>query len=319
MTRTGLVLGGGGVAGASFQIAALMALEMACGWEADEADVVVGTSAGAYVAALLRAGRLDLDSLVLPDEDPPAVAERIRRNVFVSRPSLDMGRWVRQGLLPGLRRPGLTTLVGCPARYSPEGIARWVRQQVGAVADSWPDRTTLVSAYDVARRDRVAFGAEPAPRAALAEAVAASSAIPLLFHPHTIAGNSYVDGGVASGTHLDLVLTHSPPLDLVIVIAPMAPPARRDGAWPHERFLDRLGRKMLAEERAQVEAAWPGTDILVFLPSPSVLDVMRPNPMAGAGAVPTFMRTLAAMRRELADPGVWNVLQRHLAVGAGAA
>ncbi len=54
-TKRALVLGGGGLLGAMFQIAALSALE-----EADprqtEFDLAVGTSGGAVVAALLAAG-----------------------------------------------------------------------------------------------------------------------------------------------------------------------------------------------------------------------------------------------------------------------
>lgn len=313
MSRIGLVLGGGGVTGASFQIATLMSLELACDWEADQADLVVGTSGGAYVASLIRSGCLDLDSLVRPGEDRAAVAARIREHLFLPQPGLSMGRWLRYGVLPSLRRPGLTAVLGSPARYSPEGIARWVREQVGEGADRWPNRATIVTAYDLTARSRVAFGSVTAPEASLADAVAASSAIPLVFHPHSIAGRAYVDGGVASGTHLDLVLAGPTPLDLIIVIAPMAAEAARRGAWPHERLLDGVGRRALQEEMGIVGEHWPGTDIVVLSPPSSVLDAMRPNPMAVEAAVPTFTGTLKAMRRKLAEPVVWETLVRHLA------
>lgn len=313
MSRIGLVLGGGGVTGASFQIASLMALELACEWEANEAEMVVGTSAGAYVASLVRSGRLDLDSLVRPDDDRAAVAARIREHLFLPQPGLSMGRWLRYGVLPSFRRPGLTAVLGSPARYSPQGIARWVREQVGCEADSWPDRATVVTAYDLASRSRVAFGSVASPEAGLADAVAASSAIPLIFHPHFIAGRAYVDGGVASSTHLDLMLACPAPLDLIIVIAPMAAEAARPRAWPHERLLDGVGRRALEQEREIVETHWPDTEIVVLCPPPAVLEAMRPNPIAAAGAVPTFVRTLKAMRRQLAEPVVWEVLNRHLA------
>lgn len=313
MSRIGLVLGGGGVTGASFQIATLMGLELAWDWEADQADLVVGTSGGAYVASLVRSGCLDLDSLVRPGEDRAAVAARIREHLFLPQPALSMGRWLRYGVLPSFRSPGLTAVLGSPARYSPEGIARWVREQVGDGADRWPDRATIVTAYDLTSRSRVAFGSVAAPEAGLADAVAASSAIPLVFHPHFIAGRAYVDGGVASGTHLDLVLASPTPLDLIIVIAPMAGGAARRGAWPHERLLDGVGRRALQQETGIVEAHWPDTDMVVLSPPPAVLEAMRPNPMAVGAAVPTFARTLKAMRRELAEPLVWEVLERHLA------
>src|SRR3972149_9166718 len=64
MSRVGLVLGGGGVTGAAFHFATLFSLRMATGWDPGDADVIVGTSSGAVVAALARSHRLSLDSLV---------------------------------------------------------------------------------------------------------------------------------------------------------------------------------------------------------------------------------------------------------------
>src|SRR5690348_3959752 len=54
--RIALVLGAGGPVGHAFHAGALSALEHALGWDARSADLVVGTSAGAQVGGLLRAG-----------------------------------------------------------------------------------------------------------------------------------------------------------------------------------------------------------------------------------------------------------------------
>lgn len=312
MSRIGLVLGAGGITGAAYQLATLMAVELACDWDPNDCEVVVGTSGGAYVAALVRTGNLKLDSLVRPGDDRSAVAERIRSHVFVKDPGARLGRWVRSGLLPGLRRPGLSLLMGSPARYDPAGLGGWVQEQVGDDAYRWPGRPTVIVAYDVAERRRVAFGTLSAPDVGLADAVAASSAIPLLFHPHVVAGRSYVDGGVASGTHLDLILGSQPPLDLVIVIAPMAALEDRPGAWAHERLFDRVGCRSLDDEVGIVQNAWPDADVLVIRPSRGVLSAMRPNPMACDAAVPTFIRTIGSMKRTLAAPEVWELLDHHL-------
>lgn len=312
MSRVGLVLGGGGITGAAYQLATLMSLEMACGWDPNDAEVIVGTSGGAYVAALVRSGRLELDSLVRDGDDRKAVAARIRQHVFVQDRRIPVGRWVRRGLLPGLRRPGLTMLLGSPARYDPAGLANWVEEQVGKAAHKWPRKPTVITAYDMTARKRVAFGTLDAPDVSLADAVAASSAIPLVFHPHDIGGHLYVDGGVASGTHADIVLGAKKRLDLVIVIAPMAALEDRDRAWPHERVLDRVGRRSLDEELHIIDTAWPACETIVLRPSPQVLQAMRPNPLAAEAAVPTFIRTLSSMKRKLADPEVWGILERHL-------
>lgn len=312
MSRIGLVLGGGGITGAAFQVGALMALELACDWDANQAEVVVGTSGGSYVASLVRSSRLDLDCLVREHESPAEVADRIRSHIFSAEPQMEVARWLRHGLLPGLKSPGFTFLLGSPARFGPSGLVEWVHQQSGPTATGWPERPTVVVAYDIEARTRVAFGTPGAPQVPLADAVAASSAIPVLFHPHSIDGRSYVDGGVASGTHLDLVVGERPPLDLVIVVAPMASIDRRRGGWAPERFFDRLGRRALEREIDIVSGVWPSTEILVLRPPARVLSQMRPNPMAADRAVSTFVMTLAAMNRHLAQPEVWEVLRRHL-------
>src|SRR4051812_10921631 len=54
--RRGIVLGGGGVLGAAWMIGALSALRDTCGWQPNDADVLIGTSAGAVLAALLGSG-----------------------------------------------------------------------------------------------------------------------------------------------------------------------------------------------------------------------------------------------------------------------
>ena len=312
MSSVGVVLGGGGVTGASYEMAALMAIELATGWDPATADVIVGTSGGAYVAALVRSGRLDLDSMVQRHEDRDAVAERIAGHLFTPQRGVKVGRWVRHGLLPGLRKPGLTMLLGGPAAWTTDGLADWVRSQCGPAADSWPATPTIITAFDVAAKRRVAFGTETAPNVSLADAVAASSAIPVAFQPRLIDKRLYVDGGVVSGTHADLVLGNPRPLDLLIVIAPMAAEEDRDGAWFYEKVFDRVGRTALGVELTGIHEHWPDTDVVVLRPSPAVLEVMRPNPLDPAAAVPTFVRALIAMRRKLADPEIWSVLHRHL-------
>src|SRR5690606_40996465 len=55
MVSVALVRGGGGIAGAAWHGAVLAALREA-GWDPRRADLVIGTSAGSNVAAVLRLG-----------------------------------------------------------------------------------------------------------------------------------------------------------------------------------------------------------------------------------------------------------------------
>src|SRR3954454_8294508 len=54
--KVGLVLGAGGVVGASWLIGALDALESETGWRSSTADHIVGTSAGSVIGALVASG-----------------------------------------------------------------------------------------------------------------------------------------------------------------------------------------------------------------------------------------------------------------------
>ena len=109
------MLGGGGVTGAAYEMAALMAIELATGWDPNGADVVVGTSSGSFVAALLRNDALNLDSIVESADSRADVTERIRSHVFTRNPSLGVSKWIKHGIVPGVRRPGLTLFLGSPA------------------------------------------------------------------------------------------------------------------------------------------------------------------------------------------------------------
>ncbi len=317
MSRVGLVLGGGGVTGAAYEMAGLMAIRMATGWDPNQAEVVVGTSCGSYVTALVRNDALTLDSLVQAEDERVDVAERIRSHVYAKGPRKPIGTWARYGLGPGMRRPGLSMLLGSPAPYDASGLGEWVRSQIGdESAAGWPDKPTAIVAYDMKEQKRAVFGTDQAPPVPMADAVAASSAVPLVFKPYEIDGRLYVDGGVSSGTHADVVLGHEEPLDLVLVMAPMAAEVQRKRARFHEKVFDRVGSRSLNEEVTMIEEAWPECDVVVLTPAPSVQNAMRPNPLDPTRAVATFMRTLISMKRTLARPEVWDRLDDHL-IGVG--
>ena len=317
MSRVGLVLGGGGITGAAYELAALMTIRVATGWDPNDADVIVGTSCGSFVGALVRNEALNLDSLVHPGDDREDVADRIRRHVYQKAPSAKIRNWVRYGIKPGLRRPGLTMFLGSPAPYTPSGIGDWVEYHIGVEACArWPARHTAIVAYDLAEGSRTAFGTEDAPLVGIADAVSASSAVPLVFRPHPIGDRLYVDGGVASGTHADLVLGHDEKLDLVLILAPMAAGENRRRAMFHEKMFDRVGLRSLQDEIHMIEEAWPDAEIVKLSPSPSVQNSMRPNPLDADRAVPTFMRTLISMKRTLARPAVWEKLSHFLGEGS---
>ena len=86
----------------------------------------------------------------------------------------------------------------------------------------------------------------------------------------------------------------------------------RDGARFYEGIFDRIGSESLDKELELIEATWPEVDVVVLRPDDRVLSAARPNPMSVEALIPTFLRTLAFLRRELAQSHVWDLLRSHL-------
>jgi NTE family protein len=312
VSTVGLVLGGGGITGAAFHFATIMALEMATGWDPNSAEVVVGTSGGSFVAAAIRADAVHPDTFVGTGETQEEIHDWLTGYLY--RRSAPRGgiRWLKKGLLPAMRHPSLYAALGSPGMYRTDGIAAWVSDTAGEMANSWPEKATAIVAYDLDTRSRAPFGTEAAPAVPLSEAVAASSAVPFVYEPVKINDRWYADGGLASGTSADLVLAIPEPLDLVLIVAPLAANAPRRGGHFYEDLFDKVGRTALATEIAKIRATWPETEILVLRPDEHVLDIARPNPMSVSAAIPTFLTTLRSMKYELAHSSVWQILERHL-------
>ncbi|MFJ9951020.1 patatin-like phospholipase family protein [Kitasatospora sp. NPDC091207] len=230
--RRGLVLGGGGMLGAAWTVGALCAVEEAVGWRPGGAEVVLGTSAGAILAAML-AGGVRTDQLRDHQRGLPITAGPLAGVAFdyetavggalPPRPRAGIGS---PGLLrDAVRHPReypLLTMVSAMAphgRGSLEPVGELVRGLLGP--GGWPDGSPLrVAAVDYRGGHRVVFGDPGAPSAAVAEAVMASCAIPGWFAPVRVNGSAYVDGGCWSATNADLMLGRG--LDEVYVLAPMA-------------------------------------------------------------------------------------------------
>ena len=113
------MLGGGGITGAAYELATLMAIELVTGWHPNDALIIVKTSAGALVAAAVRADRLDLDTLVHSHESRDSVAARIRGRIYRRGDSPQVTKWLRFGLTAGLRNPGLAFSFDTPAPFAP--------------------------------------------------------------------------------------------------------------------------------------------------------------------------------------------------------
>lgn len=294
--RFALVLGGGGVTGSAFHQGVLEAMR-AAGIEPADAEVIVGTSAGALVAARLRAPTALPAGT--PATAPPAWGEEagpaLRRELGPLRHSLHRPRLPLGVLVTSLLPPGRRPLASLVAE---------VRRRHG---DPWPQRPMLVCAVCRRTGRRVVFGAPGAPATDPATAVAASLAIPGYFRPVRIGGDSYVDGGTHSPTSADVAGAYAAGLDAVIVSSPMSvDPADRGHSrdLPLRMFCHRVLRRELAY------LAGIGLPVIVVEPDRMVATAMGPNLMASNRAAQTReaarQRAAAVLSQRLPTALSWS-------------
>jgi NTE family protein len=308
MGRVGLVLGAGGAVGHAFHVGVLAALEEAMGWRPDEAEVIVGTSAGSIVAALIRAGcsAADLANASLGKPLSPSgqsLFAKIGRPAALPTPGpeqADVGRGpAALGLLLrpwGIRLGTLGAALLPAGTVSSEAVAAGVRNIYGT---AWPERPTWVCAVRLDDGHLVVFGRPGSPPAWMAEAVAASCAIPAFFTPVVIGRSRYVDGGAHSVTNADQLADVD--LDLVLVSCPMA--STRDALrFSLDAPLRAAVRFRLAQEAAAVRRS--GIELVSFLPTAADREAMGSNPMDHRRRRAVTRQARESTLARLADPQV---------------
>ncbi|MFE3544397.1 patatin-like phospholipase family protein [Nocardia sp. NPDC059177] len=164
-TRRGLAIGCGGILGFAWTVAALDAVERALDWDVRDAEVLVGTSAGAEIVAALGSGRTPTALLAALDATPdadPVLAGHVAVDPGALPPLPGLGLPGRGLVAAGLRRgSAYTALAGLLPRG--RGDAAWLRAFGHALADptGWvPHPATWLVAADAATGERIAFGAD---------------------------------------------------------------------------------------------------------------------------------------------------------------
>lgn len=208
MTRTALVLGGGGVTGVAWEIGLLAGLADR-GVDLCGADLIVGTSAGSVVGALLATGveleqvyaaQLDDAGAEVPASLNPRLALTMARAAVTTRGS--------KAFRARIGRRALLTSTG------PESARRAIISARLPVQD-WPQRALRITAVEAASGEFVVF--DRTSDVSLVDAVGASCAVPGTWPPVSIGGRRYIDGGMRSAANVDLAAGY----DVVVVIAPI--------------------------------------------------------------------------------------------------
>jgi NTE family protein len=279
----GLVLGAGGVPGWAYLVGALAALETVTGWDPRRADLLVGTSAGAGVASLLRGGLSADDQLAIYQQRPlseagqalhdraeAAVAAQPAAPPLPDVPASQVPAFpvlAARGLLRWPPRPGVVLAGAMPrGRRDHDDL----RRRLDAIqGPSWPAAPLWVTAVRVRDGRRVAFGRDAAPVAGVGEAVAASAAVPGWYEPVRIGAEHYVDGAMWSTTNADLGAGLG--LDLVVVVAPMSSESPRR-SWDGAAVRRAWHRGVLAKEAQVIREH--GSAVVVFEPGAADIEAM---------------------------------------------
>jgi NTE family protein len=228
-----LVLGGGGVAGIAWTTGLLFGLSEQ-GIDLRQAGLVVGTSAGAAVAAQLSSP-LSLADLFQRQVDParqtreitpdPRLLERLESTFPMTPGAVDRAEFHRNIGRWALEAPTVTE-----------------EERRAVIAErlpthSWPDRALHIVAVDTATGEHKVFDRYSAIH--LIDAVSASCAVPGIWPPVTIQGSRYMDGGVRSSDNADLAKGYA----RIVIVSPM-------GARPSEIVSYSLGEQLELLESA---------------------------------------------------------------------
>jgi NTE family protein len=302
--KTALVLGGGGFTGGVYEIGALRALDLlAVNSTVNNFDIYVGTSAGAFIAALCANGVTPEEMMRVITRQGPLPFRDIDVGDLL-RPNL--GEIARKGALMPLRIAGLARQLvsqlgqasvmdllmglaeGLPSGlYTGSGIERYLRKVL-----SDPDRTDdfrqlqrelYLTATDLDTCERIVFGAAGEDDVPISTAVRASGALPMVYAPVMVKGRELIDGGIVSTTNLDIAVEAG--AKLVIVVNPIVPfindfseqvrtlrgtrPRRvSDMGFPQIGYqaFKLVAHQRLHEMAKQWEARYPGVDIVLIEP-----------------------------------------------------
>lgn len=191
-----LVLGGGGVAGIAWMTGLLAGLADA-GQDVTRADLLVGTSAGATVAAQL--GRLSLAELFARQVEPELQSPEIMVDLDLESFGTEFAAVLRHATtLPEIRR-AVGTYALDTATVSESERRAVIESRLPS--HEWPARALRIVAVDAETGEPRVFDNDSGVR--LVDAVAASCAVPGVWPPATVNGRRYVDGGVRSADNAD--------------------------------------------------------------------------------------------------------------------
>jgi NTE family protein len=348
--KTALVLAGGGLTGVVYEMGALRAIDdLLIDRTVNDFDIYVGTSAGAIVAAGLATGISPEGLLQAIDGSHPEVQPISRQDIFnlnssdLKRIALRLPRTLTSAwahYLRNLNDMSFGDLLWSLSEVLPSGIydgmalekyLQGLFAKMG-LSNRFDDleRELFIIATDLDTGERVVFGSgSDHPNIPISLAVAASSALPIVYKPVKIGSKEYIDGGMRGNASLDLAIEHG--AKLVICINPMVPYDNSDrqsipffgpdGGYLSEKGFQAIsnqvsrivGHSSLHYHVKQLRRQNPDVDIILIEPHADDYQMFFYNIMRYSSRLTVARHGFEAVTVDLAEdfPAYKEILERH--------
>lgn len=308
-SKVALVLAGGGITGVVYEIGALRAInDMLVDLTVNDFDIFVGTSAGALVTALIANGFTPHEIMQFMDNRHPEIGGIRGGDIFqtdlvdYARRLLHLPRALLQLGIHSIMQPAdfaLSDLIWEFTEVLPTGLydgnalERYVRKILEMPERSnrfdFLEKQLYVVATELDSGNRAVFGQGGKAIVPISRAVAASSAVPVLYRPVQIFGRDYLDGGLNGTASLDLAIEAG--AKLIICINPMVP-LNATLAHPDENYISEHGLPAIINQTVRIllhsslryhiknlQSKYPDVDIVLIQPSWDDHRMFSYNPM----------------------------------------
>ncbi len=301
--------------GAVYEIGALRAIDdLLVDRTVNDFDIYVGTSAGALIASFLANGVSPEEMIQVIAGANPDVPELKRAHIFslnrldylgwgLKLPAKLLNAWTHY--LQNLKDMTLFDLLWSLTEALPSGmydglaLERFVRETLSFM--NLPNefkelsKDLTIVATDLDSGERAVFSREALSDVPVSLAVAASSALPLVYKPVRIGDHDYVDGGLRGTASIDVAIERG--ATLILCINPLVPLDTSQKGFPSElpaeyEHLSNKGIQSIANQSLrilshaglqyhikQIRRTHPEVDIILIEPRPEDYEMFFYNIM----------------------------------------
>jgi predicted acylesterase/phospholipase RssA len=347
-SKTALVLAGGGLTGTVYEIGALRAIDdLLIDLSVNDFDIYVGTSAGALVNAFLANGLTPEELFGVLDGTSKEFDSIKRKNIF----RLNRNDYFNWGLqLPSklflawsnyLRQITDITLFDfiwsmgemLPAGfYDSLGLENYLDKALNSLgySNNFNDlsKELYIIATDLDNGQRAVFGPGHLD-VPISLAVAASSALPIVYKPVKIGEREYIDGGFRGTASIDLAIERG--AKLIVCINPLVPydnsnPEPTHDFRPYNEHLSNKGIQSITNQTLRIfshaglhyhvkhlRRAHPQVDIILIEPQQNDVQMFFNNIMRYSARLMIAHHGFESVTYDLAKdyPYLKDTLSRH--------